>query len=208
MKKVSLFILTLLGCIAVNAQSISEADAATLKKIKQANEKHTSITSSFKQTKHMPILGEKISSNGLFYYNKPEQLMMTYEDPKGDLMLISNDKMTLVSSGKRREASTKSNAKMRGMKNILASLIQGDIMQIEADKISSKETPKHIVVTADISKSNKSKINKVVASYDKTDLTIAVIRTEDPDGTYTEYELVGKQLNQPIDQKVFTAPKK
>lgn len=208
MKKIGLFTFLLFSCIAVNAQNVSEADAATLKKIKQANERHTTITSSFNQTKHMPILNEKILANGSFYYNKPEQLMMVYENPKGDIMLINNDKMTLIAAGKRREASTKSNARMKGMKNILASFIQGDVMLVEASNITCTETPKHIVVTADIGKENKSKISKVTASYDKSDLTIAIIRTEDADGTYTEYELVGKQLNKPIDQSIFQAPKK
>ena len=208
MKKLGLFTLVLFSSITINAQTVNDADATTLSKIKQANEKHTSITSTFNQTKHMPILGEKILSKGSFYYSKPEQLAMVYEDPKGDLLLINNDKMVMVTSGKRREASTKSNAKTRGMKNILASFIQGDVMLVEADKITCKETPKHIVVTAEIGKSNKSKIDKVVASYDKSDYTIAVIRTEDPDGTYTEYELVSKQLNTPVDQKVFNTSKK
>ena len=208
MKKLSIFILALLGGIAVNAQNVSDADAATLKKIKQANEKHTSITSSFKQTKHMPILGENVLSNGAFYYNKPEQLAMIYEDPKGDVLLISNDKMTMVASGKRREASTKSNAKMRGMKNILASLIEGNVTQIEADKITVEEKGSLVIVTANISKNNKSSISKAIASYDKSDLTISIIRTEEPDGTHITYELVGKQLSKPIDQSVFSAPKK
>lgn len=208
MKKLGLLTLILLGCVTVNAQNISNTDAATLNKIKQANEKVITITSSFSQTKNMPILGEKILSKGSFCYNKPEQLVMKYEDPKGDLMLFSDNKAVMVASGKKREVSTKSNAKMRGMKNILASFIQGDVMRLEADKITCKETAKYIVVTAEMGKGNKNNINKVVASYDKSDLTISIIRTEDSDGTSTDYELIGKQLNKPVEQSVFIAPKK
>lgn len=207
MKNLSLLAFVLLSSIALKAQTISDADAATLSKIKQANEKHTSITSTFKQTKHMPVLGEKILSNGSFYYAKPEQLAMRYDDPKGDLMLINNDKATLISSGKKREVSTKSNAKMRGMKSILASFMQGDVMQVGADKIAVKEVGNHIVVTAELGKANKSNISKVIGSYDKNDLTISILRTEEADGTYIIYELVGKQLNKAIDSKVFQASK-
>lgn len=208
MKKLCLFTFALLSCIAINAQTVSNADAATLARIKQANEKHSSITSSFKQTKNMPVLGEKILSNGTFYYNKPEQLAMIYNDPKGDLLIISNDKMVMVSSGKRRDASTKSNAKTRGMKNILASFIQGNIMQAGADKIVTQEKDDYIIVTVNIGKANKSNIKKVVASYHKSDLTIASIRTEDSDNVTNDYELIGKRLNQPIDQAVFNTSKK
>ncbi len=208
MKKLGLFTLILFGSIALNAQTVSNADAATLSKIKQANEKIITITSSFNQTKNMPVLGEKILSKGSFCYNKPEQLVMKYEDPKGDLMLFNDNKAIMVAAGKKREVSTKSNAKMRGMKNILASFIQGDMMQLEANKITCQETAKYIVVTAEMSKGNKNNISKVIASYDKSDLTISVIRTEDTDGTSIEYELAGKQLNSPIDQSVFNAPKK
>ncbi|MDR0661386.1 MAG: outer membrane lipoprotein carrier protein LolA [Prevotellaceae bacterium] len=208
MKRLSFLILVILTSIAVNAQTISSADAAILDKIKQANDKHTSIVSNFKQLKHMPILGENILSNGKFHYNRPEQLAMVYENPKGDLLLISNDKMTMVASGKRREASTKSNAKMRGMKNILASFIQGNIQQAGADKISIKETQNLYIVTAEIGKANKSNISKATAQYDKSDLTITLLNLEESDGTYTVYELVGKQLNKLIDQSIFQAPKK
>ena len=208
MKKLGLLTLILFSYITVNAQSINSADVATLNKIKQANEKVITITSSFSQTKNMPILGEKILSKGSFYYNKPEQLMMKYENPKGDIMLFSNNKAVMVASGKKREVSTKSNAKMRNMKNILASFIQGDIMQLEAKNVTCQETAKYIVVAVEMGKGNKSNISKVAASYDKSDLTISIIRTEDSDGTSTEYELVGKQLNNPIDQSVFSVPKK
>jgi hypothetical protein len=116
--------------------------------------------------------------------------------------------MVMVSSGKRRNASTKSNAKTRGLKTILASFIQGDIMKAGADKIVTQEKGDYIVVAANIGKANKSNIKKVVASYHKSDLTIELIRTEDSDNVTVDYELVGKRLNQPIDQTVFNTSKK
>lgn len=185
------------------------ADDAIVEKIKTANIKHTSITSKFKQTRHVSILGNDVVSSGMFYYEKPDKLAMRYDNPSGDLMLINGDQFVMINAGKRQEASSKSNAKMRGMKTILSACLQGDLSQMGASKITSKETSQYHVVTAEIdTKTNKSNISKVVLSFEKTNLSLSILRTEEPDGSYTIYELTNKQLDKKIDNAVFVSTKK
>jgi len=210
MKKFCFFVLALFTvCTFAQAQAIKDADFAILEKINQANIKQTSMTCDFNQVKHMSILGEDIKSNGKLYYSKPEKMALWYADPADDLMLINEDRCIMVASGKKREVSAKANAKMRGMKNILTSSLQGGMLQMGANKITCSEDAKYYIVTADIdSKVNKSNIKKVIVHYSKSDLTLSVLRTEETDGSYTVYELKNKVMNPSIDEKYFTPAKK
>ena len=194
MKRI-LFLAIAVLCSAYGiTQTISDKDKGILEKIKQENLKHSSINCNFKQTKHISILGENIISEGLFFYEKPDKLSMQYTNPEGDLMSIDGDKFVMVTSGKRNETSAKSNAKMRGMKTILSSCLQGDVLQMDADGITCEEDQKYYIVSAEINKkTNKSNISKVITYYDKSNLTVSILRTEEQDGSYTIYELVGKK---------------
>lgn len=203
-KKSILFLFVLSGCMQANAQTISDADLKIIEKIKQENTKYTSITSTFKQTKHISFLGEKVLSSGKFYYRKPDQLAMTYDQPAGDLMLINGDKFVMVSSGKRSETTSKANARMRGMKAILSSCLQGDIKGAGTEKIMCSESPQYYLVSAEIDKkANKSNISQIVLSFDKKDYTLSILQTIEPDGSYTIYELNQKELNKSVPDEVF-----
>jgi outer membrane lipoprotein carrier protein len=205
MKKI-LVCIFLCSYIAANAQS--DSTDSIIEKIKQANVGCTSITSDFTQVKHLSFMNEDVSSNGKFFYSKPDRLLMRYEQPAGDLMLINNDQLVMIAAGKYSKASAKSSSRARTMKNILSSCLQGDVSLIDGVKLSSEETADSYVVTAQLKKKTKSGVNKVVLNYDKSNLTLTVLRMEEPDGSYTVYTLINKVLNQPVDDGVFKAPSK
>jgi outer membrane lipoprotein-sorting protein len=153
-------------------------------------------------------MSEDISSSGKFFYCKPDRLLMKYEQPAGDLMLINKDQLVMVAEGKQSKASTKSSSRARTMKNILSSCLQGDMSLIDGVTLSCEETASSYVITAKLKKKTKSGVNKVVLDYDKSDLTLAVLRMDESDGSYTLYKLVNKVVNQTVDDSVFTAPSK
>jgi len=206
MKKIVLITFCSLIYIITNAQIINEKDNDIIEKIKTGNSKYATLTSNFKQIKHISILGEDIISSGEMNYNKPDQLSMKYVDPSGDLMLINGEKFVMVSGGKRNETTSKINAKMRGMKTILSACLEGDIKKMEAQKIYCEETEEHYIIIAEINtKSNKSNISKVISSYNKKDFSICILQTIEPDGSFITYELDNKKLNHPISQDYFLA---
>jgi outer membrane lipoprotein-sorting protein len=202
----------MLACWAVtvcDAQKISDNDKLVVEKIQQANSKYTGIVSRFKQTKHISVLGEEALSEGNFYYTKPDKLSMQYDKPTGDLMLLNGEQFVMVNAGKRMATSAKANGKMRSMKNVLSNCLSGEVMQLNAEQISCEETKKHYVVTAEFSgKGNKNIYKKVVLSFDKADGSLSILRTEEKDGSYTIYELTGKEFNTPINDNIFNVSKK
>ena len=198
----------LIGWVPLLGQEISEQDNHIVDKIKQANAQYTAITSDFKQTKRLAIVEGETVAMGKFYYLKPESLAMYYIKPAKDMMLIAGDRFYMRASGKITKALAKTNSKVRRMKAILASALQGDVKQIDYKRITCNETDKYYSVTVEISgKARNGVINKVSVSYDKTDYSPAILKTEEPDGSYTEYELTSKTFNQAPEAKIFTAPK-
>lgn len=195
MKKIFLALTVLCIATFANAQ-INEADQAILNKIKEKNTAYTTIEADFEQIKHMPFLEEDMLSGGEFYYNKPDQLIMRYTDPEGDLMQIDGDNFVMIASGKRNETTSK-NAKMRAMKMILSACMEGDVLKAGTTSVTCSETPKHYIVTAELmgGKNNKSNISKVIVSYDKKDCSVSILRTEEPDGTFNEYQLKNKKIH-------------
>jgi outer membrane lipoprotein-sorting protein len=203
MKKLFIILSALTVCVAVQAQEAGDAGCGEMQKINQANHAYTSITASFKQTRHLSMVGENSISGGSFYYLKPDKLAMKYTQPAGDVLLINGNQFTLVAAGKEKKISSK-NAKMEGMKTILSACLQGDIAQMGATKITCSENAGYYVIIADINeKLNKSAIRRVIASYEKTGGAIASIQTIEADGSYTLYELTDKKFNQPLEEEIF-----
>ncbi|MDL2221409.1 outer membrane lipoprotein carrier protein LolA [Parabacteroides sp. OttesenSCG-928-N08] len=208
MKKSSLIIAFCLCIVALNAQTMSEKDFPIVQKIMTENLKYQTIVSQFKQVKHIPMFGDDVVSSGDFYYRKPEELALKFTDPAGDLMLLNGDKFVMVASGKRRETTATSNQLMGGMKLILSACLQGNAVQMGAKKIVVEETATQYILTADLDQAtNKSGFKQVVASYDKADYSLSVLKTIEKDGSFTTYELKGKKINQPIDDSLFNTKK-
>lgn len=208
MKKINLLLVLSFYCFVAYAQVVSKADFPVVEKVMSGNMQFNTIVSRFKQIKHLPMLGEDVISKGDFYYHKPEQLTMRYTDPAGDLMMINGDRFVMVAAGKKRETSGKTNQKMQGMKAILSACLQGNILQIGAEKVTLEETADQYIFTAIIDrKANKSNFEKVVASYDKKNLSLSVLTTIERDGSYTSYELIEKKFNTSIEGSIFTATK-
>jgi outer membrane lipoprotein carrier protein len=205
MKKI-LICIFLCSYIAVNAEDGS-ADSI-VENIKQANLKYSSITSDFVQVKHLSFMNEDVSSNGKFFYNKPDRILMQYEEPAGDIMLINKDHFVMIAAGKYSKASTKTSSKARTMRNILSACLRGDVSLIDGVTLLSEETAGSYIITAQLKRKTRNNVKRVVLTYDKSDLTLSVLRMEEADGSYTVYTLINKVLNQAIDDKVFKAPSK
>ncbi|MDR0559025.1 MAG: outer membrane lipoprotein carrier protein LolA [Prevotellaceae bacterium] len=208
MKNFLLAVFTFAAGISTKAQVVSDSDGVILDKIKLANEKCVSITSDFKQSKHIAHMSNDVVSQGSFFYEKPDKLAMHYTSPAGDIMLMNGEHCLMSNSGKVTSASLKSNAKIRRIKAILSASLSGNVREMSAKKITCVENAKYIVVTVEINEnSKKGVINKVTVSYDIADYSPSNLKTEEPDGSYTVYELIDKKLNQDIDPNLFNTKK-
>ena len=203
-KKILLLTLLLGFTIMANAQIdvISE-------KIYNANLKINSISASFIQTKRIAFMQGDVTSNGSFFYEKPDKLAMKYDKPAGDLMILNEDQFVMIADGKYSKRSVKQNSNVSQLQNILSSCLHGDFKKMNASEFKHVENAQQYIITANLNKaSDNSAIEQVVISYDKSDMALSSLQTIESDGSFTLYRLENKKLNTSFDESVFVAPEK
>ncbi|MDL2281804.1 outer membrane lipoprotein carrier protein LolA [Parabacteroides sp. OttesenSCG-928-G06] len=199
MKKLMLGVVMLFICGIGYAQQ----DAAILDKIKQENLGTTTISSDFKQTMHLTFMDDDVLSNGKFYYRKPDRLLLKYEQPEGEMMLINGENISMVIMDQYTKVSAKSDPAIELIHTIFSSCLEGDARKIKDATVAAAEKNGYYEVVITLKGDKAKNIQRVKVHYDKQDMALTLLRTEDPDGGYTIYELAGKKLNQPIADSIF-----
>ncbi|MDH6344108.1 outer membrane lipoprotein carrier protein [Parabacteroides sp. PFB2-12] len=196
-------ILISLTLMFATATAFAQNGTAILDKIKEANKSLTTITSDFKQTMHLTFMDEDVLSNGKFYYRKPDRLLLKYSQPEGEMMLIKGDEITMVMMDQHTKVSAKSDPAIELIHTIFSSCLEGDARKIKDATVDAVEKADYYEVIITIKGDRAQNMKGVKVHYDKKEMALSLLRTEDPDGGYTVYELVGKKLNQPIAEEVF-----
>lgn len=198
----------LLFANALIAQNQIEFNSDKALKIAKANEKVTSFSATFKQTKMMSFMNDPVVTEGDCFYKRGDKLCMKYTKPVGELMLINGTNVTIARGGKVRTLNTK-NGKAGALANMLLSCIKGEFSKLEAKNLTYAETASGVTYSLNVNMVvGKSKINRLVLTYDKSNLTLNMLKMEEPDGSYTSYEIVGKNVNSSFDNSVFAYSKK
>ncbi|MDL2208740.1 outer membrane lipoprotein carrier protein LolA [Parabacteroides sp. OttesenSCG-928-O15] len=196
-------ILISLTLLFATAAAFAQSGTAILDKIKEANKSLTSITSDFKQTMHLTFMDEDVLSNGKFYYRKPDRMLLKYSQPEGEMMLIKGDEISMVMMDQHTKVSAKSDPAIELIHTIFSSCLEGDARKIKDATVDAVEKGDFYEVTITIQGDRARNMKAVQVRYDKKEMALSLLRTEDPDGGYTVYELTGKKLNQPIAEEVF-----
>ncbi|MDH6313463.1 outer membrane lipoprotein carrier protein [Parabacteroides sp. PFB2-10] len=196
-------ILISLTLLFATATAFAQSGTAILDKIKEANKSLTSITSDFKQTMHLTFMDEDVLSNGKFYYRKPDRMLLKYSQPEGEMMLIKGDEITMVMMDQHTKVSAKSDPAIELIHTIFSSCLEGDARKIKDATVDAVEKGDYYEVIITIQGDRAQNMKGVKVHYDKKEMALSLLRTEDPDGGYTVYELVGKKLNQAIAEETF-----
>lgn len=202
--KFKLFILVAfaLGSFAVSAQQpVNEV----ISKLKQENEKISTISSHFKQTKTLPIMDEPIISEGSFYFDHNGKVCMDYTNPQGDILLINGETVQIVTNGKQ----SQSKNRFSELKSLLIACFKGDLNQLGNCKFTLVDSKTSYIIVAEMNKEkSKGLPQKVILTYDRKDCSISEMKMEEANGNTTLYQLSSKKINQPIEEQVFTTKKK
>lgn len=197
MKRI-LFTLTavVLTTIGALAQYTPECKAA-IDKIAAANEKYTTVTCPFTQTKHMVMMENELVSKGNLTYNRPDGLKMEYTSPSGDLLQIEGENIVMVRGKKTTKISTKADSRMANLKNTLLMSVGGNIDGVAKEnsaEVKFLDTPKYYVFMISKGKGAKSQYVKLELSYSKKDFTLCLMKMEEANGNFTVYETLAKDL--------------
>lgn len=185
---------------------------AVIEKIHNTNEQYKTVSCDFTQVKTMAMVDQKVESAGTLYFNRADKLKMDYNNPKGNLLLISGESLLMIQGNRKNDFNTKQNAQMRNLKNTLLLSIAGDVNGVAKEngaEIAFSETADYYVfVLTKTDKQVKSRMSKLELSYSKKDCSLCVMRMEEPNGNYTIYDTPVKTFNVEIPAGTFDKPKK
>lgn len=184
----------------VNAQENSCNDKEFINELESKVSKIQTITCKFIQTQSMSVLSNKVNKKGIFYYQRPEQLLLSFNN--GDYIKMTSEDFQMKNGDKINRMRVESNPMLRELKNILSACMTGEIMNSSKDfqHELKKEELKYIIRMTPKKKRLASKIKEITLEFDRRDMCLNKMRMTQPNGDYTLYEFFDKELNTQIKQ--------
>lgn len=75
--------------LSVNAQGNPGNDKEFINELESKTSKIQTITCKFIQTQSLSVLSNKVSKKGVFYYQRPEQILLLFND--GDYIMMTSE---------------------------------------------------------------------------------------------------------------------
>lgn len=165
-----------------------------------------SIESSFTQIKYLDVFDEKITSKGMFYYRKSNKICMDYSQPMNYLIVINNNKLKIVSDGKKSITDLSANKMMNQMQDMLTACMVGDLSQMSSDYVPEyfEDARYYLVTIKPTNKAVQAYIDNIRIYLDKKDMSVHKLRLSETATNYTEYEFSNKKFNSLKDDAKFT----
>lgn len=209
MNYIKIFLL-LLSCTVLPMQAQQMKKLTDLKdfeaRLLQEAKKIESIESSFTQIKYLDVFDEKITSKGMFYYRKSNKICMDYAQPMNYLIVINNNKLKIVSDGKKSITDLSSNKMMNQMQDMLTACMVGDLSQMSSDYVREyfEDARFYLVTIKPTNKAVKAYIDNIQIYLDKKDMSVHKLRLSETAANYTEYMFSNKKFNSLKDDAKFT----
>lgn len=212
MKKIAIIILLSLVLVvqhsaAQNVPSLLSVNesAAFSKLLAQVASKTESISSDFIQEKSIPMLKNKIVSQGVFVYKRDDKIAFLYKSPIDYQMIINGNKLRMVSGGSDRTMDIKNNPVMGEIRTLISASFLGTLS--ERDRSYTTEyyssNKKVIVAVTPLSSHLLSIIKKITITFDSQNAQIERLLIEEGSGGYTEYIFTNLKKNILLSDEIF-----
>jgi outer membrane lipoprotein-sorting protein len=182
-------------------------DTADFKqKIDKMSRETRSIESEFVQVKNLSMLSEKISSKGIFCFEKQNNLRWEYTSPYRYVIVINQDKILIKDeSHKVKKYDMNANKVFREINDIMISCVNGEILKSKKFSIRYFESDKayklELVPTV---KSMKESLQKIHMYFDKQVTSVVKLEMIENGEDMTSIEFMNKKINAPVSPDTFT----
>lgn len=173
--------------------------------MQKAAQSFSSITSDFKQLKHLDVFNETIESNGRFYYKDGTMVCLDYLKPTRYKIVINGNRIMTETNGKKNIVTLKTNKLMAEMQNMLTASMSGDLSKLSG---YSLEVYDHVsTYTVYVKPENKSLLAYISGfeiTIDKKDFSVSKLRIKETGDNYTDYLFSNQQFNTLKDEAMFS----
>ena len=200
MKKI-LFIFTMLLVLNITFAQDSTFES----KIASTSLENKTIQCDFEQHKKVKNIKNTIITKGKFYYDNGGKMSLIYNEPKGDKVLIFGENFTIVTAGKKIESSASDNPMMMQICNMLQACMSGDVSKLGRGwqrNIKEDEAQYYVELRTE-DRRIKKYIDSLILKFEKTDMTLNEMQTNETSGGFTIYKFTNKVINKQIDSQKF-----
>lgn len=193
-------------CSGVWAQKIN-VEQEFQSELKKKNEQVTSIKCDFTQTREVSFLANPVTKDGEFYFIKPNDMLLSFDD--GDYIKMTGEWFEMKTAGHVTATKVASNPMLKNLNSILSACVIGDFDKMSRGFTVSYEqsaTQWTIMLTPQRGKA-AAKISRIVIVFDKSDMSLDLLKMEEKSGDYTAYGFSNKQFNIAIDTQMFNVTK-
>lgn len=207
MKTKIISLLLMLVSIVSYAQNTNDKQMEFEQELKSKNENVSSIKCVFTQTREVSVLANTVSKDGIYYFQRPGNMLLSFND--GDYIKMTDKWFEMNTAGKKTTTKVSSNPMLKSLSSILAACVAGDFAQMtKGFAMSLEELEKEWVVTLTPKRGKAaSKIAHVIIHFDKGDMSLNVLNMVEKSGDYTKYSFSQKEFNATIDSQLFNTSK-
>lgn len=206
--KIKLIIITLMlfFCSGLSAQSLS-TEQAFQTELRKKNEQVTSIKCKFIQTREVSMLAKPVSKEGEFYFLKPNNMLLSFND--GDYIKMTSEWFEMKIAGSVTATKVASNPMLKNLSSILSACVVGDFDKMRSGFMVSYEQSTSewtLKLTPQRGKAASS-ISHIVIVFSKADMSLNLLKMVEKSGDYTAYSFSDKQFNVAVDAQLFNVAK-
>ena len=193
-----------LPALARNADPTSLDEV--IKRVQEAQKKTNTMEAEFRQEKTLALLAKPEVSTGHFVYQKPNNVLWTYDAPKKVTMLIADGTMTTYYPDLRKaEKIEVKRFQDRIFKYMGASGAIDELGAYFNFTFSNRaDSPTFMLDLAPKSKQIAKKVQHLKIWIDKKSYLTTKFEYTESDGDVTRYEFTNIKINQPVAQSRFT----
>jgi len=183
--------------------SLKESESLKLK-IVQKSKSTFSITSDFKQLKHMDFLTNDIVSSGELIYKSPSNIKWEYKMPFAYSAIFKENKLFINDDGEKSNLNLNKSKAFRSLNDLIIKSVRGDLFDDEAFSMRYFESKDgYVVKFSPKDKVMKSFIREMIITFDRHNFQVLELKMMESESDYTLLRFLNQELNAEVSDSVF-----
>lgn len=188
---------------ALFAKPYAEEDFYTA--LARRSKEISSVTADFVQSKHITSIDETIVSKGVFFYMKAGNVRFDYASPKVMSIIMSPDKLHIISSGKTTTFSFDKQKGLSDLARVMEACMGGDIDKIpKTYRVSYRlQQGKHTLSIVPKNKEILGPYLKIELFLNESDYSLDKMVLYERSNDFTTYKFSNLAHNNSLARKIF-----
>jgi outer membrane lipoprotein-sorting protein len=163
------------------------------------------ISSSFKQTKHMKMMNEKMQSKGLFYYKQTDKIRIEYTHPFTYLLVMNAGQIMVKDENKSNKINTKNSKTMQSVNKVMMDCMRGTVFANKDFSVKAFDSKsQYLMQLTPVNASMKNLFSRVDVYIDKANNGVTKLLMTETGGDYTEMNFSNIVFNSNLSDALFS----